>query len=63
MSRLRAAFVAVALVASVLLPGASVSATPDPTSVTVAGSLQSELGCGDWDPGCAATHLAYDAVR
>ena len=32
------------------------------TSVTIAGSLQSELGCpGDWDPGCAATHLAYDA--
>jgi glucoamylase len=36
--------------------------TPDPTSVTIAGSLQSELGCpGDWDPACAATHLAYDA--
>lgn len=31
-------------------------------SVTIAGSLQSELGCaGDWDPACAATHLAYDA--
>src|SRR5947208_14505851 len=37
-------------------------ATAAPTSVTIAGSLQSELGCpGDWDPGCAATHLAYDA--
>ena len=36
--------------------------TPDPTSVTVAGSLQSELGCpGDWQADCAATHLAYDA--
>ena len=35
--------------------------TPNPTAVTIAGSLQSELGCtGDWDPGCAATHLAYD---
>ena len=35
--------------------------TPDPTSVTIAGSLQSELGCsGDWQPDCAATHLAYD---
>ena len=33
-----------------------------PTSVTVAGSLQSEAGCpGDWQPDCAATHLAYDA--
>ena len=37
--------------------------TPDPTSVTIAGSLQSELGCpGDWQPDCAATHLAYDAA-
>lgn len=37
------------------------SDTPPPVSVTVAGSLQSELGCaGDWDPGCAATHLIYD---
>ena len=36
--------------------------TPDPSSVTVAGSLQSELGCpGDWQPDCAATHLDYDA--
>jgi glucoamylase len=44
-----------------MLP-ASASSTPDPTSVTVAGDLQSEVGCaGDWDPTCAATHLAYDA--
>ncbi len=36
--------------------------TPDPSSVTIAGSLQSEAGCaGDWDPACAATHLTYDA--
>jgi hypothetical protein len=36
--------------------------TPTPSSVTVAGSLQSELGCsGDWDPSCAASHLTYDA--
>ncbi len=34
-----------------------------PPSVTIAGSLQSELGCpGDWQPDCAATHLVYDAV-
>lgn len=34
---------------------------PDVESVTVAGSLQSELGCpDDWQPGCAATHLAFD---
>ena len=30
--------------------------------MTVAGSLQSELGCpDDWQPGCAATHLVFDA--
>jgi pullulanase len=29
-----------------------------PTSVTVAGSLQSEAGCSaDWQPDCAATHM------
>ena len=32
-----------------------------PASVTVAGSLQSELGCGgDWDPGCSTTFLDLD---
>ena len=39
------------------------TAEPKPAvrSVTVAGSLQSELGCpGDWQPDCAATHLAFD---
>ncbi|HLF87893.1 MAG TPA: alpha-amylase family glycosyl hydrolase [Anaerolineales bacterium] len=36
--------------------------TAGPTSVTIAGSLQSELGCpGDWQPECANTHLGYDA--
>ena len=45
----------------VKLPAAATN-TPNPTSVTIAGDLQSELGCtGDWDPGCAATHLTYDA--
>ncbi|MCO5186535.1 MAG: pullulanase-type alpha-1,6-glucosidase [Anaerolineae bacterium] len=38
-----------------------------PASVTLAGSLQSELGCsGDWQPDCATTHLAlqgYDVWR
>lgn len=39
------------------------SDTLNPSSVTVVGSLQSELGCGgDWNPGCAATSLSYDAV-
>ncbi len=32
--------------------------TPAPDTVTLVGSLQSELGCpGDWQPECAATHL------
>ena len=36
---------------------------PQPISVTVAGSLQSELGCpGDWQPECAATHLTLDTT-
>jgi len=36
--------------------------TAAPTSVTIAGSFQSEVGCaGDWDPTCAATHLIFDA--
>ena len=36
--------------------------TPNPTSVTIAGSFQSELGCpGDWQPECSATHLIYDS--
>ena len=31
-------------------------------AVTIAGSLQSELGCpGDWDPGCSTTYLTFDA--
>jgi hypothetical protein len=35
---------------------------PNPTAVTIAGSLQSELGCsGDWQPDCAAPQLTYDA--
>ncbi len=33
-----------------------------PASVGIPGSYQSEAGCpGDWDPGCPATQLAYDA--
>ncbi len=32
-----------------------------PERVTIAGSLQSELGCsGDWQPDCAQTGLVYD---
>ncbi|MEA2463749.1 MAG: hypothetical protein QOJ98_1496, partial [Acidobacteriota bacterium] len=33
----------------------------NPSSVTVAGSLQSELGCpNDWEPPCTASQLALD---
>ncbi len=53
--------VAATVVASLLVPTVSSSAA-DPSSVTVVGSLQSELGCsGDWHADCAATHLGYDA--
>jgi glucoamylase len=45
-----------------LLPAATASHTPTPSSVTIAGSLQSELSCpADWQPECAATHITYDA--
>ncbi len=57
-----AAVVTLAVLAVVITPPAAAS-TPSPGSVTIAGDLQSEVGCaGDWDPGCAATHLAYDAI-
>ena len=38
---------------------ASADHTAAPTSVTLVGTIQSELGCAaDWSPDCAATHLA-----
>ena len=44
-------------------PRALAAHTANPTTVTIVGSLQDELGCGgDWDPSCAATHLTYDAA-
>ena len=39
------------------------TAEPQPAreSVTLVGTLQSELGCpADWSPACAATHLDFD---
>jgi pullulanase len=46
----------------VLTVSAGTGAGAQPSSVTIAGSLQSELGCsGDWQPECAATHLTLDA--
>ncbi len=49
-------------VAGLLPATTAVAADTPPSSVTVAGSLQSELGCpGDWDPSCTITHLAFSA--
>ena len=45
-------------------PASKVSAshTPNPSTATIAGSLQNELGAsGDWQPDAAVTHLTYDA--
>jgi pullulanase len=43
------------------IPAALFANTPAPQFVTIAGDLQSELGCAnDWMPDCAGTHLAYD---
>ena len=63
MRKLRAGLIVVAAVALLPFPAAvAASDTPDPSSVTIAGSLQAEAGCpDDWQPACAATHLAYDA--
>jgi glucan 1,4-alpha-glucosidase len=56
----RGVLAALAAATFVLVPTGT--ATPDPTTVTIAGSFQSKVGCGgDWDPTCGATHLAYDA--
>ncbi|MCB0910406.1 MAG: alpha-amylase [Propionibacteriaceae bacterium] len=48
-----------AVLASGFLVAGATPARAETTAVTVAGSLQSELGCpGDWQPDCAATHLS-----
>jgi glycosidase len=50
------------LVGPLQSPAAWAAHTPNPSSVTIAGSLQGEAGClGDWDPACATTHLGFDA--
>ena len=60
---LRCVLLALAAAAFVLLPASTASSTPNPMSVTIAGDLQSALGCAsDWDPTCAATHLTYDVA-
>ncbi|MEM9290155.1 MAG: pullulanase-type alpha-1,6-glucosidase [Acidobacteriota bacterium] len=50
---------ALAILGLVIVPWAL--ATEQPGAVTVAGSLQEELGCpGDWQPDCPDTQLTYD---
>jgi len=57
-SRRRYAVTAGAALALAPLVGAAVPAAAETTSVALAGSLQSELGCPeDWQPGCSATEL------
>ncbi|MGC3994333.1 MAG: alpha-amylase family glycosyl hydrolase [Propionicimonas sp.] len=54
--------VALTLTVGLFSAGSTPSARADTTSVTVAGSLQSELGCpADWQADCAATHLSQVA--
>ncbi len=61
----RLALLAVLVVSALVIPSTpqALAQTPtQPASVTIAGSLQSELGCpGDWDPACANTFLDLDA--
>ena len=60
--RWRLVVLSVLLLIAVVPAIATADHTADPTTVTIAGSLQDELGCpGDWQPDCANTHLTYDA--
>ncbi|MEP7378280.1 MAG: hypothetical protein ABI725_01820 [Chloroflexota bacterium] len=53
---------AVALAVPLAISPVGVQVALAASSVTVAGSFQSEVGCsGDWQPDCATTHLTYDA--
>ena len=65
MGRVRqvAAAMGAALVAALIGPAGASPAAAAASSVTIAGSLQSEVGCAsDWTADCAATHLALDAT-
>ncbi|MGE5234053.1 MAG: pullulanase-type alpha-1,6-glucosidase, partial [Acidobacteriota bacterium] len=54
-------FVVASALLFVAIPPLAASDTPDPTSVTIAGSLQSEVGCSDdWQTACSETHLKFD---
>ena len=63
--RLAAPLLPLLALLSALLPisAAAQTQTPNPTTVTIPGTIQSVLGCpADWQPACANTHLAYDAA-
>jgi glycosidase len=48
--------------ASAIVPVAVLADAANPTSVTIAGSIDHLIGCsGDWQPDCASAHLGYDA--
>ncbi len=51
-------------VSSIFTPAAAqADHTPTPMTVTLAGSLQSEIGCAeDWNPSCTVSQLAYDSA-
>jgi pullulanase len=54
----------IALALSFALTRTRASDTPTPTSVTIPGSLESEItnnSCGDWEPACSAARLTFDA--
>jgi pullulanase-type alpha-1,6-glucosidase len=56
---LLAAAVTIAMVTALPARPAQAADSPLPSSVTLVGSLQDELGCdADWTPGCTRTHLA-----
>jgi len=60
-ARPRASLLFSSLLLAVNLP-AHASDTPDPSSVNIPGSIQSQIGCpGDWQPECAASQLSYDS--
>lgn len=55
-------FSALMIMLMLLLLSPTAYANGGTTSVTIAGSLQSEIGCpGDWQPDCVSAHLIYEA--
>ena len=53
---------ALTLAAAAFVAVTAPAASAEPSTVTIAGSLQTELGCPeDWAPPCPASQLAFDA--